>query len=70
MFEDTEGNPLVLSATHNRALLQHKFEVIFAELDALFPAELYPVDSTLPGYSFFTLHLGFYNKFSEDVCLP
>jgi len=70
MFEDTEGNPLVLSATHGRALLQQKFDVIFAEVDALFPGELYAVDSTLPGYNFLALHLGFYNKFSENVCLP
>jgi hypothetical protein len=40
MFEDTEGNPLVLSATHGRAFLQQNFEVIFAEMNALFLATI------------------------------
>jgi hypothetical protein len=68
IFEGPSGAPLVLYATHAKRLLQLKFEVILAEIQALFPGELYPVDSTSKDYSFLALHFGVYNKYSEDVC--
>jgi hypothetical protein len=43
--------------------------MIKAELEILFPGELYPVDSTHPLYSFLAIHLGFYSKYSEEVRL-
>ena len=66
---DMEDNTLVLLATHAKTLLQHKFQVIFAEVDSLFPGELYPEDSRRPDYNFLALHFGYYNKYSESVCI-
>jgi len=40
---------------------------IVSEIQALLPGELYPVDSTAPGFQFLALHLGWYNKYSELV---
>ena len=66
---DTEDNTLVLHATHAKTLFQHKFQVIFAEIDSLFSGELYPEDSRHPDYNFLALHFGDYNKYSESVCI-
>jgi hypothetical protein len=67
-FQEPDGAPLVLYVTHAKTVLERKFAVILAELETLFPGELYPVDSTLPGYNFLALHFGYYCKYSEMVC--
>jgi hypothetical protein len=66
-FEEPDGSPLVLFATHAKAVLEHKLKVILAEIDTLFPGELYGVDSTDENYNFLALHFGYYNKYSENV---
>jgi hypothetical protein len=58
---------LVLFTAYAKVILERKLDVILAEIDALFPGELYEVDSTDENYSFLALHFGRYNKYSENV---
>lgn len=67
LFVNPAGDPYVMYTSHGRAVLQHKFRVLFAELETLYPGEFYAIDSTLPGYNFLALHLGYYSKYSEEV---
>ena len=67
LFEKPSGAPLVLYASHAKTVLQLKFAAILAEVHALWPGELYEVDSTSKDYNYVAFHFGCYNKYSEKV---
>lgn len=62
-----DDKPVVLFATHAKFVLKAKLSKVISEIQALFPGELYPVDSTKNDFKFLALHFGWYNKYSETV---
>ena len=59
--------PVVVFATHAKYVFKAKLSRIVSEIQALFPGELYPVNSKDPDFKFLALHFGWYNKYSESV---
>ena len=59
--------PVVVFATHAKYVLKAKLLRIVSEIQALFPGELFWVDSKDPNFKFLALHFGWYNKYSESV---
>lgn len=68
IFRDANQEPLVLLATHAKIVLKALLDSIVARIEAIFPGELFPDDSTRSGFQFLALHFGWYLKYSERVC--
>ena len=68
--EDANGDLIALAVTHASSIpaLKSKLEVLMAEMQLVFPGELYSVDTAKsPNSKFLALHFSWYNKFSESV---
>lgn len=68
-IEDAEGQLIALYVSHAQKILQRKLAIIIAQIQALFPGELYSVDSSSEdNFKFLALHFAYYFKYSENVC--
>ncbi|KAF7973342.1 hypothetical protein HWV62_15499 [Athelia sp. TMB] len=67
--EDVNGDLIALAVTHVSSIpaLKSKLEVLMAEIQLVFPGELYTVDTIKnPNSKFLAFHFSWYNKFSES----
>lgn len=69
-MEDVNGDLIALAVTHASSIssLKAKLAVLMAEMQLIFPGELYSVNTAEdPLSQFLAFHFSWYNKFSESV---
>lgn len=69
MLRDAKGGLVGLLLTHMASSLPQCNERLLAQLNALFPGELYHESSDRDNYTFLAIHYSWYNRFSEKVRL-
>lgn len=58
---------LALVATNLLDTLPHLQTTLLNQLASIMAGEIYPVDSSKPGFSYLAWHCSYYNRYAENV---